>query len=225
MHTFSEFVKTLKQFGLEGIQKYYSLYPATVKDNNDPKKQGRVKVVCDQLAKGQVLDWAYPVSRNNVVSIPKVDDKVWVFFRNGEVRFPVYIGGWWIEDALPEVAKGDDYPNLHVWITPNGNTILMNDNTGQVYIENAKGAKIELDTDGVVQVNGSGQQAVKGNELQTQVNKLKQQVDVLLNILSTWAPIPNDGGAALKTALTASGLFSLPNSNFGSILSDKVKLD
>lgn len=225
MHTFSELVKTLKKFGLEGIQKYYSLYPATVKDNNDPKKQGRVKVVCEQLAKGQVLDWAYPISRNNVVSIPKIDDHVWVFFRNGEVRFPTYIGGWWKEDALPGIAGTDDYPNIHVWITPNGNTILMNDNTGQVYIENLKGAKIELDTDGVVQVNGQSQQAAKGNELQLQVNKLKAQVDTLLNILSTWVPIPNDGGAALKTALTSSGLFGLPSSDFSNILSDKVKLD
>ena len=139
MHIFQELVNTLKRFGLEGIQKYYSLYEGKVLDNDDPNKQGRVKVECSKIGAGQSIGWAYPISRNNFVSIPKVGDSVWLFFSTGNARFPRYIHSWWGEDDMPEKAL-DDYPNVHLWETSTGNILLMNDVTGKVYIENNKGA-------------------------------------------------------------------------------------
>lgn len=44
---------------------------------------------------------------------------------------------------------------------------------------------------------------VKVEELVTELNSLKQDLNTLKSAVSAWIPVPNDGGAALKASVTA----------------------
>jgi len=47
------------------------------------------------------------------------------------------------------------------------------------------------------------EQTEKLNELVNTTNEINQNIKDLKSIFNTWIPVPNDGGAALKTALTS----------------------
>jgi hypothetical protein len=53
-------------------------------------------------------------------------------------------------------------------------------------------------------VLGGGNNAgmVKIKELTSKINALETEINNLKNILNTWVPVPQDGGTALKTAVT-----------------------
>lgn len=48
--------------------------------------------------------------------------------------------------------------------------------------------------------NGDNGGMVKAKELKQKLNALENDLNTLKNIFTTWAPVPNDGGAALKAA-------------------------
>jgi hypothetical protein len=64
---------------------------------------------------------------------------------------------------------------------------------------------------------------VKGNAVKTELDKDKTALQTLQSTLSSWVPAPNDGGLALKTALTAAGFFTLPMADYTNVLSLKIK--
>ena len=49
---FSKFLKNIILRGLEFIGLYYSIYPAKIVDNQDPKQLGRVKLAIPQVYRG-----------------------------------------------------------------------------------------------------------------------------------------------------------------------------
>ena len=63
-----------------------------------------------------------------------------------------------------------------------------------------------------------------GDATKTELQKIVDQLTQLKNDFSSWTPVPNDGGAALKTKLTA-GFNTKPSANLSSILSQNHKLD
>lgn len=63
--------------------------------------------------------------------------------------------------------------------------------------------KILIDTD-LTQFNGGlNGGLVKINDLITKLNNIENDLNSLKSAISGWVPVPNDGGAALKVALTA----------------------
>lgn len=230
MQGYTELINALRVEGIERLGRYYSVYPANVVDVHDERKQGRIKVSVPQLTDNQAIEeWAYPITPLGTggafLSLPRNGDKVWVMFLCGDVRFPVWLGAWWRYEngntELPQEAQ-EDYPLLHVWQTPEGNAIVMNDNTGRIDITVRQGGGIVTIDGGNVYLNGADQFAVLGNTLKDELTKLDLKFDALIQVLQAWTPIPNDGGAALKTAL--SGVFALVGADFSSILSSTVKL-
>ena len=57
--------------------------------------------------------------------------------------------------------------------------------------------------DSIKMLDGSYGGLVKAPELKTQLDKTNEVVNAIVNALTTWTPVANDGGAALKTAATA----------------------
>ena len=101
------FIKTLESFGLEWFRRYYSVYRAKVADNDDPQKRGRIKIAVPFLGVSPLEEWAIPISQYAGKSYgsffpPEKGDYVWVMFENGNAAFPLYLGGWWAKDEVPE---------------------------------------------------------------------------------------------------------------------------
>jgi len=76
---------------------------------------------------------------------------------------------------------------------------------------------------GLTQFNDGGFGGLtKTLELKTQINKLNAQLQAVITALTTWAPVPGDGGAALKAAAIA-GMAGKPAGDFSGIENPLVK--
>lgn len=246
-YNFTEFLKRVESGGIEAaLGRYYSLYPAVVVDNKDPKKRGRLKIAVPQLTAGVINKWAHPVTsitgkNSGFISVPEKDANIWIVFRNGDPRFPIWLGGWWLEEGAPADAKTDDYPAVHVWQIPNGSKVLMNDKTGEVLLSDKNGNALYFDGNSVskwyikdkaqvqlngqvVELNGADEAAVLGNKLQAELNTLNAKFEALCGALAGWTPSGNPIAdiAALKLAISAP--VAMTAADFSAILSAIVKL-
>lgn len=64
---------------------------------------------------------------------------------------------------------------------------------------------------------------VKAEELVTELNKLKGTVDAIVSAVSSWIPVVNDGGGALKTALTSALTGQTTGSFNNTLINDKIR--
>jgi hypothetical protein len=81
---------------------------------------------------------------------------------------------------------------------------------------------IKCSDGGVIELNGNGFSMVKGETLQTELNKLKATVQLILNAINSAVPVVDNSGAGLQTSMKAI-IASAQDSDFGSILNNKVK--
>lgn len=104
--TFAGFMRGLIERGLEHFKLYYSIYPGSVADNQDPECKGRLRVSVPAVYGNDVPEyWAFPCGaaasgvNSGVFDIPAIGDPVWVQFQMGRPRFPVWSPGWWGEKS------------------------------------------------------------------------------------------------------------------------------
>lgn len=210
----SNLIKVLVLQGLEGINRYYSLYPGQVVQNKDPKELNRLKVLVPGVQGGVCL-WALPRhqhgSKNNGFKYlaPKVGDWVWVSFEQGAASHPLWEYHSWANQETPVALRN---PNIAGMVLPCGVQLLVNDETGTLdfYITGewntfaAKPIRIVSDVDvqvtsrkGNVQITtsseggkviineGSNEGSIKIKELTDKLNNLVQELDTLRNMFNT----------------------------------------
>lgn len=109
---------------------------------------------------------------------------------------------------------------------------IADDNNKKEVSVNAFGANITIDKDGNIAVkaatdkkislNGENLSGiVKADELKTQLDKMSDRIDKMVNTFNGWVVLPNDGGAALATAMkTVIG--TMVKEDFSNIKNDKV---
>lgn len=178
--------------GLEAFRLYYGEYRAIVVDNADDHHQGRIRVRVPSVGDTEgVSRMAYPKvpSAGNgygFKAIPQVNSVVWVTFENGKLDLPVWEGGVWGQDHIPEALRD---PDTYGWFTPHGHKILLDGKSDQktIKIEHADGAYVEMDKDGNVRVfNKNGKTVYIGldaNEAAVLGNTLKGLLDELTDAI------------------------------------------
>ena len=187
-------IDLIKQDGLENVaNRFYGKYPAHVIDNEDPQSRSRVRLLIPTIGHTEVGDvgkdyWARPDHPGMSVGKtgqmhgwflpPEVGDEVWVTFRNGDPRFPVYSGGtmrkeWEGTDltaAGGSKTKGfrtksghylrfsDDGEDLHIMLAkgdgdggPSGSFITI-DKDGGVLLMSDNGSHVWLNKEGKVTI-------------------------------------------------------------------------
>ncbi|RKH58494.1 phage baseplate assembly protein V [Corallococcus llansteffanensis] len=161
--------------GLGG--RFYGLYPAKVVDNQDPERQGRVKVAlpwAPDAGSDRYEAWARVAtlmagSGRGTWFIPDQDDEVLVGFEAGDPRRPYVVGGLWNgKDAPPEsmdakntkkvlhsrngvVITLDDTDGQETLElkTPGGQTVTLKDGPGSVEVKDSNGNSVKLEASGV----------------------------------------------------------------------------
>lgn len=88
------------------MSEYYGKYRALVVNNNDPEKQGRIKVQVPYISGNSVIGWCLPcvpvaIKNGGDLNIPKEGSFVWVEFEHGDIRYPVYTGGLYGSNGIP----------------------------------------------------------------------------------------------------------------------------
>ena len=152
---------------------WYGVFPAIVKDIQDPDGQGRVKIALpwspdtDGASYEVWARLATFMAGNNRGSwfIPDVDDEVLVAFEGGDPRRPYILGALWNgRDAPPESMDGSGNNNLKVLRSRNGVKLTLDDQNGQeqFIVETPGGQKITLkDGPGSITAEDSNGNSIK----------------------------------------------------------------
>lgn len=122
----------------------------TVKENNDDKGQGRVKVAFDWQKNGKTTNWIRVQTPNAGVSgavpknrgwvfVPEVGDQVMVSYEHGNPDRPYVTGSVFHSGS----GKGGDKDNkVKSIITRSGNAIVFDDETGSIVITDQTGKQL-----------------------------------------------------------------------------------
>src|SRR5215831_12048211 len=125
---------------------YFGKYRGTVTDNNDPTSRGRLKVQVPAVL-GTLEIWAMPClpyagDQVGFYSLPPNKSGVWVEFEAGDPSYPIWSGCFWADNELPDSGGAD----VKIWKTDKV-TVRIDDSSGELKMENSKGAKVTLADD------------------------------------------------------------------------------
>lgn len=167
-------------------------YIGEVKNTTDPERLGRINVTVPVLGFNDEASgfWCYPRDKNALLT-PKAGDWVEIYFMNGDMDRPVYLG------KAPEIDKMlpknyDGRPSTQIVFEDPENKIRIKFDAVRNELE--IGSKDFRDTarkDDSVKSTGGEDSAYWA------------WLSGFIGVFSAWVPVPGDGGGALKTALTA----------------------
>lgn len=138
---------------------FHGKFLGIVVDNDDPKSVSRVRVKVPEVFGDESTGWALPCSPYagsgvGLAVVPPVGSLVFVEWPAGDTsRVPIWSGGAWPDgDGVTDAG-----PDAIVLTTPAGHRIVLRDAAGSeaIEVEAASGAKLVLDSSGVVVEFGS----------------------------------------------------------------------
>lgn len=165
---------------MDKCKQFLGKYRATVTNNIDPLKRGRVEVSVPDVSNLIPSTWAMPClpfagTQSGMIVIPAIGAGVWVEFEQGDLDYPIWVGGYWGESAeLPVDAIASSAALQTMVIQTSGQyTIVVSDVPGQgitlkgpgglssiilneqgIFINNGRGASITL-KENIVAINGT----------------------------------------------------------------------
>jgi len=147
----------------------FGKYRATVIDNVDPESRGRLILKIPDALGLEQSTWAEPCtplsgptgSAMGVYMVPPIGAGVWAEFEQGNVDYPIWVGGRWGSSAdIPPLAHAGlpISPNI-VMQTAGQNAFVISDlpgSTGGLILKSATGASIIVNDTGIYIQNGKG---------------------------------------------------------------------
>jgi uncharacterized protein involved in type VI secretion and phage assembly len=137
--------------------RYYGKYRGLVTDNEDPNGLGRIRANVPEVFGETESGWALPCvpyagDGVGLYLIPAPGAGVWIEFEAGDLSRPIWSGCWWAEGQVPDDAT----PDVKLLKTAAEHTITLDDTGGseKVEIVDKNGAKITIDSSGIVIENG-----------------------------------------------------------------------
>ena len=158
------------------------LVEATVQDNVDPQRMGRVRVVFPTLPGLPRSAWARratPMAGKDRgwVSIPEIGDEVLVAFGHGSVHHAVIVGALFNGVDRPPYANEDRDNNLRVFRSRSGHTATFDDTDGAERVElvthdasirvvwDPVARRLHVDSRGDIEVEATGDVTLTTQEL------------------------------------------------------------
>lgn len=218
-----------------GEDKFYGIYKGFVHKNDDPDNLARLQLRVPQIYGEQIYDyWALPkglYAGNGYgdFKVPEEGDPVWVQFEGGDVRFPVWEFGWWLQGKNVEETKAD-YPANKVFKTPKGNKVEYDDKNELIRITSAKGKVIEVsDKISLGSKDISAEKAALGDTLKGKLDDICSKIEDLCTAceaLVVVTPVGNSTGVVNIAQFQAVHTqISAIKGTLGEILSNVVTLD
>jgi Type VI secretion system/phage-baseplate injector OB domain len=173
--------------------RFYGKYRGLVTDNQDPTNRGRVQVTVPAVL-ADLKVWALPclpITGKGMGSywIPDAGAGVWVEFEAGDSSFPVWTGGFWADDELPQDQNSDKtVPSIKIIRSSKGLMIVMNDDTEVITLSDSDGKNImTIDSQaGKVRIEGNAKVVVQAPLIELVENSTHPLVfgDLLLEYLN-----------------------------------------
>lgn len=216
--------------GLEGLNRFYSIYRAVVVDNEDPDKANGLKVYIPEVL-GGLITWAiakhqYGGEGYGIKQLtPQVGDYVYITFELGDASQPCWEYHGWAAGEAPAPLNN---PNVGGIITPKGNRILYDEdeNTLDIYFKGQvlvhADAEVVVSSGSVVTLNGKDGVVINGGDnggeiiidkLTAKLNQLVGEIESLKAQLNAHTHTGN-AGAPTSPPLTP---LTQPISTFNSL--------
>lgn len=180
--------------------RYFGKYRGLVTDNSDPTTRGRVKVKVPAVL-GDLESWAMPClpyagNRMGSWAIPENGAGVWVEFEAGDASYPIWCGGFWADNELPQNEQGTDgSPALKIFRTAGGLMITFDDTGNLLTLSDRNGSNIlTLDAQqGKIRINANLKVVVEAPQIELVENSSHPLVfgDDLLTYLTQVVTIFN----------------------------------
>jgi type VI secretion system secreted protein VgrG len=179
------------------------LQTATVVDNNDPDKFGRIKVKFPWLEAEETI-WVrfltpHAGQDRGWYAVPEIGDEVLVGYEFGNPNHPIALGALYNKDAAPPGSAPTPENDIKLFRTKAGNEIKINDKSGseEIAITTKDGDnKVVLNMSGPsITIESKGDISIKGSNIlieSDQKIKLKAGTDADI-----------EAGANLKTKASA----------------------
>ena len=132
--------------GLEFIGRYYSIYKGIVVDTEDPDNMGALSVIVPRVTgtsphpKRALPKTTWGGKNYGINFTPSKGDLVWVEFEYGNPKFPVWSPGGYALNEKPKEFKDNTYG----YITPEGHSILIEEESNTITIKHSGGNSILL---------------------------------------------------------------------------------
>lgn len=147
----------------------YGKYRGIVTQVDAPTMRIKAKVTAlDYVESGWAMP-CVPYAGDSVgfAFLPEKDSAVWIEFEQGDVSYPVWTGGFWLQGQAPSDAQ----PAVKVIVTKK-HKVLLDDDEDSITIQDSNGNSVKLDSDGITLTRGSktvqvssGQVSVNGSAL------------------------------------------------------------
>lgn len=145
-------------------RKKYGKFRATVVDNQDPEKKGRLKLQIPSILGTQQSDWALPCvpfgggADHGFFMIPNVESQVWVEFEEGDIDRPIWTGTFWQQDMdIPQEGDVDEMTTRLIK-TPSGHILQFDDKEGEekIKLHHKTQAELTIDENGTLKLIDAG---------------------------------------------------------------------
>jgi uncharacterized protein involved in type VI secretion and phage assembly len=146
--------------------KFYGKYRATVVNNVDPMRKGRIQVQVADVHGETPTTWAMPCLpvaglQAGLFVVPPIGAGVWVEFEQGDPDYPIWVGGYWGEAAELPALVNTVPPALFGFVlqTTLQNGLVVSDTpglTGGIMLKSAAGATLIVNDTGIYIQNGKG---------------------------------------------------------------------
>lgn len=173
--------------------RYFGKYRGTVTDNNDPSQRARIKIRVPAVL-NDIESWAmpcHPYTGNGMGSyaIPEPGAGVWVEFEGGDPSYPIWSGGYWADNEIPQNEKGTTAsPDLKIFRTSEGLMITFDDAGKVITLSDSNGNNIvTIDAQqGKIRIKGNLKVVVEAPQIELVENSIHPLVfgDDLLTYLT-----------------------------------------
>jgi len=169
--------ETLLQVVKELEQRRFGKYRGTVKDNEDPKSIGRLRVSVPSLFGSEITTWALPclpfggLKQQGMFFIPEKESRVWVEFEEGDINRPIWTGVFWnVEDDLPDDAAKQT-PTTRILQTPSGHKLQFDDADGErrIKLTHPTESELTLEEDGSIELTNSKGMSLRLNNQREEI--------------------------------------------------------
>lgn len=138
-------------------EKRFGKFRATVVDNQDPKKRGRLRLRIPSVLADQTSDWALPClpyggfDQQGMFFVPDVEAQVWVEFEEGDISRPIWVGTFWQQESDTPKDAAKEEPTTRMIRTSSGHILQFDDEQGEEQFRLYHPADAEM----IVDKNGS----------------------------------------------------------------------
>lgn len=208
--------QTVTELAKRAERQLHGKYRATVYQNDDPEKRGRLRLIIPSIFGTEPTDWvsgAFPIasaSQEAFIMVPEENSHVLVEFIEGDKSAPVWTAAYY-PDKPQEVPVPADFDlaqgTLHLLRTRSGIAVRMEDDgadTQVLVIAHPGGGEVRIDQDGITTIRDQGGAMVQMDP-KSEVTKVKGHGDNagLLNMTQNATTL---GHGSVKIELSASGI-------------------